>query len=152
PIDWTKVKAGEVYRPASAPDIAKKPFNIECEIRGENPSGVIIAHGGSAVGYSLYIKDGNVVFAVRHGSGSIERVTTPAAAGDLEIAAAIAKDGTMSLILNDGGTTKSKSPGLIDRHPQEDLCIGHDNKNPVDSNAPSAAFQGEIIRASVSLQ
>ncbi len=33
---------------------------------------------------------------------------------------------------------------LINRHPQEDFCVGHDNKNPVDPEAPQTRWKGVI--------
>lgn len=143
PIDWTKVKAGDVFGPASAPDVSGKAFTVSCSILGENPSGVIAAHGGSAVGYSLYVKEGKIVFAVRRGSG-VDRVEAPAAAGEMEIAASLSKDGKLQLSLNDGAPISAKAGGFLDRHPQEDFCVGHDNKNPVDPEAPGGTFSGEI--------
>ncbi len=37
-------------------------------------SGVIVAQGGSAVGYALYLKEGRLVFAVRRSSADITRI------------------------------------------------------------------------------
>ena len=39
-------------------------------------SGVIVAHGGSAVGYALYLKEGRLVFAVRRAAADITRITS----------------------------------------------------------------------------
>ncbi|MFT5469616.1 MAG: arylsulfatase A [Verrucomicrobiales bacterium] len=150
PIDWAKVKAGDVYAPASAPGVANKPFTVSCMIDGEKPSGVIVAHGGSAVGYSLYLKDGQIVFAVRGGSG-VDRIEAPAAAGATEIAASLGKGGKLSLSVNDGAPVTAKAGGLLNRHPQEDFCVGHDNKNAVDEEAPKGSFTGTISDLKVSL-
>ncbi|MDF1812431.1 MAG: sulfatase, partial [Verrucomicrobiales bacterium] len=50
PPNWTKVKAGDVIDTNSAPGIAGNAFTVEVVISGENLSGPIVAHGGSAVG------------------------------------------------------------------------------------------------------
>ncbi|MEM1297255.1 MAG: sulfatase, partial [Verrucomicrobiota bacterium] len=60
PIDWKKAKIGDDFSPGSAPNIAKKSFTISAKVSGENLNGVIVSHGGSQVGYSLYIQDGKV--------------------------------------------------------------------------------------------
>ncbi|MHC4878264.1 MAG: sulfatase family protein [Planctomycetota bacterium] len=152
PIDWSKVKAGDVYASASAPAIAGKPFRIECQISGKPTSGVIVAHGGSVVGYSLYIKDGNVVFAVRLKNSVIHRVSSPLAAnGQRKVVAALAADGTLSLLLNDGKPVSAEASGLLPSHPQEDLCIGHDAGNPVDDNSPRNRFDGRIQSTTVTV-
>jgi len=41
-------------------------------------------------------------------------------------------------------TVEAKSHGLLNRHPQEDICIGHDDKNPVDTEAPTARINGKL--------
>lgn len=49
-------------------------------------------------------------------------------------------------------TGHQESPGLLQSHPQEDLCIGHDDKNPVDPDSPRSKFKGQITRAGVALK
>ena len=152
PIDWKTIKSGDVFSPASAPGVANKPFSIACTIESDQPKGVIIAHGGSAVGYSLYAKeDGAFVFAVRDSADGVQRIFTPAAAGKAEIIASLKKGGEISLIVNSGEPVTAKAAGLINRHPQEDFCVGHDNKNAVDPAAPAGSFGGKILNAKVTI-
>jgi len=150
PIDWNKIKAGDTHGSGSAPAIAGKPFSINCTIEAETPSGIILAHGGSAVGYALYAKDGDIVFAVRHSSDDIQRVAVPAAAGGTtKIQAELGVDGILSLSLNDAEVVTVKSRGLLANHPQEDFCLGHDNRNPLDDQAPNQRFNGKILTTRV---
>jgi hypothetical protein len=153
PIDWKRLMVGDSFPSASAPKIAGQPFEIICSIEGENPSGVILAHGGSSTGYALYANfDGELVFAVRHRSGEIHRVSQAIeGTGRLAINASLAKDGSLKLVLDDGEAKVAKSPGLLRNHPQEDLCVGHDNKNPIDESAPGGEFSGQIISLGVSV-
>ena len=74
----------------------------------------------------------------------MNRIEAPAAAGATEIAVSLSKDGKLSLSINDGAPVTANADGLLSRHPQEDFCIGHDNKNPVDPEAPGGTFSGEI--------
>jgi len=150
PIDWNTIKTGDAFGSGSAPAIAGKPFSIHCTIEAETPSGVILAHGGSAVGYALYAKERNIIFAVRHSSAEIQRVTSPAVAdGPTKIQAGLGVDGILSLSLNESETVTAKSRGLLANHPQEDFCLGHDNRNPLDDQAPSQRFNGKISAAHV---
>lgn len=145
PIDWKTVKKGDAFGSGSAPAIANKAFTIECTIEADAPSGVVLAHGGLAVGYALYAKDGKIVFAVRHGTTDIQRVSVPIASGKpVKIEAGLDKNGTLRLSLNGVEPVTGKSQGLLTRHPQEDFCLGHDNRNPVDDEAPGGAFGGKI--------
>ena len=144
-LDWSKVKLGDVYASASAPAIAGKAFSIDCSVvpvGGKAGEGVIVAHGGTVIGYSLYLRADLVIFATRN-AGVVSRVEMPVARGEtMKIAAGMAKDGTLSLKVNDAEAVLKKSPGLLKSHPQEDLSIGHDDRNPVDPESPPKPFQG----------
>ncbi len=148
-LDWSKVKLGDVYSSGSAPAIARKAFTISCTVEpaeGKAGEGVIVAHGGSAIGYSLYVKDNFVVFATRQGNDTVGRVAVPVGkGGSMSIRAGLSKDGTLSLAVNAGETAKAKSPGLLKNHPQEDLSIGHDDRNPVDPESPTKPFIGLLM-------
>jgi arylsulfatase A len=145
PLDWNKVKLGDVYSSGSAPAIARKPFSIQCSVvpaDGKAGEGVIVAHGGSAIGYVLYLKADSVIFATRN-AGIVSRVEMRVARGEtMKIAAEMANDGTLSLKVNDAEAVFEKSPGLLKSHPQEDLSIGHDDRNPVDPDSPTKPFKG----------
>jgi arylsulfatase A len=145
PIEWRKVKQGDAYSSGSAPAIAGRPFSIRCSIEADKPAGVIIAHGGSAVGYALYAKDGEIVFAVRHSSSQIQRVSIPVGPEKIiAIQAGLNAKGVINLSLNGGKAVTTKSPGLLKSHPQEDFCVGHDNRNPLDDQASETPFSGKI--------
>jgi arylsulfatase A len=154
PLNWGKVKLGNVYATGSAPAVAGKAFSIHCSVSaaadGKPPSGVIVAHGGSAIGYSLYVKDGSIVFATRHRNDSVTRIAALVEkSGTTKIVAGIAKDGTLKLTVNDAQAVTAKSPGLLKSHPQEDLSIGHDDRNPVDVESPKKPFQGKLVELRV---
>ena len=145
PLDWSKVKLGDVYASASAPAIARKAFSITCSVvpaDGKAGEGVIVAHGGSAIGYSLYVKADSVVFAVRN-AGVVSRVKSSITLGGaVKVVAGMAKDGTLSLKTGDAQPVTAKSPGPLKSHPQEDLSIGHDDRNPVDPESPTKPLKG----------
>jgi arylsulfatase A len=152
PLDWSKVKLGDVYASASAPAIARKAFSITCSFvpaDGKAGEGVIVAHGGSAIGYSLYVKADSVVFATRN-AGIVSRVESRISLGEaVKVVAGISKDGTLSLKINDAQAVTAKSPGLLKSHPQEDLSIGHDDRNPVDPESPLKLFKGVLTELRV---
>jgi len=145
PIDWSKVTAGQVYSSNSAPAIAGKPFRIDCRVSGKPTQGGIVAHGGTVVGYSLYLKDGKLTFAVRRDRSTIHRVSTPTPPADsLSISAILEGNGTISLSVNKGEPASTKTPGPLPSHPQEDLSISRDVANPVDDLSPAQTFDGVI--------
>lgn len=149
PLDWTKVKQGDVFPTNEAPDVARSGFVIDCTIKGESPSGVILAHGGTVVGYSLAISHGEAVLAVRTTNNDVARINVPVGNGKSVIQATVAKNGELSLSLNGSDPVRAKG-SAIPRHPSEPLSIGHDTLNPVDPESPTGAFTGEILFLKVS--
>ena len=149
PMDWAKAKLGDSIASAGAPAIAGKPFTIQCTLDTKKPNGVILAHGGSAVGYVLYAKDGEIVFAVRHSTNRLQRVTLRPAEAPFAITAKLTA-AQLSLTINGRGMT-ARAADLLRRHPQEDLGIGHDAKNPVDSEAPRTQINGKLTNLKVTL-
>ncbi len=152
PVSWDKLKNGSVLVPDEAPRISGKPFELQCDITNGNDEpmkGVIIAHGGSAVGYSLYAKGEEIVWGLRHSSSEISRVTAPAPPGDFSVSASLLESGEISLSINKDLKSKEKSQGRLNRHPQENFCVAHDDKNPVDENAPSQPLNRTVSKIKV---
>ncbi|MEM7602515.1 MAG: hypothetical protein AAF357_13995, partial [Verrucomicrobiota bacterium] len=145
PLDWEKVKKGDTFPSSAAPAIARQKFAIEVNVSGENMTGPIIAHGGSAVGYVLYAQGEEFVLAVSRG-GEIKRVTLPIKETDSPLQATIART---TLSLAQGERSSSIDGHWIDKHPQEDLSIGYDVRRPVDPEQPKGEFTGEIESLSV---
>jgi len=152
PVNWKQVKVGDVYASGSAPKIAGRDFSIQADIGSRPGDGVIIAHGGSAAGYVLYVKDERVIFSVRTSSQQIHRVSAPLPdSNPLHIEATSMTTGTLRLKINKANAVTAKTGEPLNRHPQEELCIGHDNRNPVDNDAPRSRFTGNIVNLHVKL-
>ena len=144
PIDWSKAKVGDVYNSKRSTRIAKRPFGVSATVEGDDLSGVVIAQGGEVVGYSLYIHDRECVFAVRTSASDVHRVECPIADGKSTITANVDAKGSLSLQVN-GGDVVIAAGAFIGKHPSESLCIGHDDKKPVDPRSPSKAFSGKLV-------
>lgn len=144
PLNWSKVKIGDVYQNRQAPNFARKPLTITATIEAKNPEGVIVAHGGSVVGYSLYVKDGQCTFSIRRTGDQLQTVKADIGSGRSVIRAELNSTGNLSLKINDGEAATTKG-GLLPRHPSESLCIGHDDGNPVDPAAPRPHFNGRLL-------
>lgn len=146
PVNWGALKVGDVVAPASAPKISGQAISIRCTVSAAAPDGVLLAHGGSAVGYVIYLKDGELVFAVRTGASEIKRVRTKVQLGrTMLVWADLSNKGSMMVSTTHVGEEEMiHGVKLIDRHPQEDFCVGHDNKNPVDPEAPHGTWKGVI--------
>ena len=139
------LKIGDTLSGASAPQVAGKPLTIACEVETTAHDGVIVAHGGATVGYTLYLKDGHVVFALHNPNHDIVRITSSAAfTGKANIEARIAADGTMMLTLDGKPAASGKADGPLSRPPVENFCVGHDDKVAVDDYDGKARFNGSI--------
>ena len=145
PVDWSQVKPGQVFSANRAPVLTGGGFFISATIESRNPEGVIVAHGGSVVGYSLYAREGEAVFAIRHPDRGVARIAVPLSNGESSITARLLADGTLEMSVNGRTRATAQGTGRLARHPSEALCIGLDDRNPVDEESPEGRFQGRIL-------
>ena len=146
PFDWDTLKLGDVIAPDSAPKVAGQAISIRCAASSASPDGVLLAHGGSAVGYAIYLQKGELVFAVRTGGSEIRRARIKVQLNrEMMVQADLFRTGRMMISTSHSGESLTiEGVKLITRHPQEDFCVGHDNKNPVDPEAPQARWKGSL--------
>jgi arylsulfatase A-like enzyme len=143
------LRPGDVLDSKAAPQVAGKAFTISCVVETTQPDAILVAHGGSAVGYALYLKAGRPVFAIRTGGSTSEIAAPDAATGSVRITAALAADRTMTLTVNDKVVTTVRANGLLSRQPQEDFCVGHDNKVPVTTYPATVTFRDTISQLKI---
>jgi hypothetical protein len=80
----------------------------------------------------------------------LTRVTAPLpTTNSVRIEASLLEGGQARLCLNGDEAVTADTGQLFNRHPQEDLCIGHDNRNPLDEQAPKGRFNGKISKLAV---
>ena len=150
-IDWSKVKTGGVYASKSAPAVVKKAFKIsgEMEVAAEAKQ-VVLAHGGTAVGYSLYLNGGEPVFAVSTGKNHLERISTSALAGKFSFEAGMGDKGHLFVQVGDNEAVSSQRGGhWISKWPGEDLSVGFDYGHPVAPKSPKEKFKGKLLKLNV---
>ena len=94
------------------------------------------------MGYVLYAKDDRLFFSIRGGTPVFQKVTFASPGDKMKILASLSGE-TLSIRVG-GQLVEVKSPGLLNRHPQESLCIGHDDANPVDPSAPKSRINGSL--------
>jgi hypothetical protein len=140
---------GDTLAADAAPQIVGKSFTLSCVVETTQADAVLVAHGGKAVGYALYLKDGRPVFAIRNGQAIREIAAPDAVAGATRLAGTLAADHAMTLSVNDKVVGTGKANGLLTRQPQEDFCVGHDNGEPVANYPAHRSFQGTISQLKV---
>lgn len=151
PVNWSKVKLGDVFSSGQVPDLVKKPFTIfgGIETKGK-VNEVVMAHGGTQVGYGLYLKEENLVFAVSTGKGHLERVQAPVDPGKVEFSAGLDVSGRLFLKVGKRQPIQSdRGNHWITRVPAEDFSMGFDDAHAVDPQAPKARFSGKLLEIRV---
>ena len=146
PLDWSKVKLGDVYSSGNAPKIVKKAFRITGTVENQGNAGaVLVSHGGSSVGYSLYLQGESLVFAVAPGNKKIERVKVPMEPGKTTFTAGLDKGGKLFVQVGENKpVTSDTGKHWINKTPQENLSIGFDEANPVDPESPKKKLKAGL--------
>ena len=136
------LKAKSQFTPAASPDIVGKDVKITVTMTAKNSDGVIVAQGGSLVGYSLYLREGRVVFGVRVNKKlkelTAERVVTDA---EVTVEARLSRAGRRTLIV-DGVKVEADGPALSPQ-PAMGLSTGQDQGANV-GDYRNESFRGEI--------
>jgi arylsulfatase A-like enzyme len=145
PADLSKLQPGDKLDADNAPQIARKPFTLTCELTTAQRDAILIAHGGASTGYALHLSGGKLIWAIRHGKTLTTAQTDyPADNHPHRITATLGAKGQLTLQLDQNEPTTANSPGLISNQPKEDFCLAHDNKVPVATYTAKGKFEGKI--------
>jgi hypothetical protein len=144
-------KSGDSLAGNAAPQVGGHGFQISARIDSAAPKGVILAQGGGAHGYALYVHDGKLALAVR-----VQRELTVITSnkslepGKHEVSAQLAADGKVTLSV-DGETIGDGKASFISKQPAEGLNVGGDGKNAVGEYEAPNEFAGKVENATVSI-
>ncbi|MDZ4402769.1 sulfatase-like hydrolase/transferase [Prosthecobacter sp.] len=146
PVSLEALKPGDVLKANAAPQVAQTGFTLSCTVETTQPDAILIAHGGLSAGYALHLRGGHLVFMVRTGGAdAFDEIQSPSTiSGSTRILATLAQDRTMTLTVNDQIIATGKARNFINRQPQEDFCVGHDNVKPVAAYTAKGKFEGSI--------
>jgi len=143
------LKHGDQVAREHAPQFAQKSIEIRLSVtRGNEKGGVLISHGGSRSGYSLYLEDGKPVFSCRLG-GTLHtfRATKALPKERSSLSATIESDGKVSLRSQDEVLASGKLPTLFNTHPQDPLEVGNDSLSTVGNYSTNPRFKGKVHEA-----
>jgi len=140
-----ELKPGDDLPRAKAPFVEGKAITLTVEIRKGAAAGVLVAQGGSAHGYSLYVQDGRLSFATRH-DGRLSVVTAEEAmpSGQSTVTARLEKSGQVTLSLNGNEVARGSVPGPLVQMPADGLQVGRDLKGAVGPYEAPFAFPGKL--------
>ncbi len=146
-------KSGDAVPPGEAPQIAEHGFVISADIQSTEPKGVIVAQGGGANGYALFVQDGKLAFAVRVKRAlTVVTASKPLEAGSRKVEARFAGDGKITLIVDGQTVGEGKASGLVPAQPGEGLTVGGDGRNAVGEYTAPNEFGGKVESATVTVQ
>ncbi|MEZ6040617.1 MAG: arylsulfatase [Planctomycetaceae bacterium] len=139
-----RLKQGDNLARSASPDYANKSFTITVNITSPGDNGVIVAQGGSAAGYALYLKNGKVIFAVRE-KGSLHE-------SDCHFKAECtglkvhwdASEQMVSIQQDDSAVFETRLPLSLSTMPQDGLQVGTDESGLVGDYTSENHFNGII--------
>ena len=148
-----RFSAGTSLPTEKSPPIASAAFEVSAEITPNGGDGVIVAQGGSAAGYALYVQDDTLKFTTR-----VRSQETTLAGAQLErgkrirITAACAGDGRLTLNVDGQHVASGKAPNTIPNRPGDGIDVGRDVKSPVGMYQSPFAWSGTVHAAAVAVE
>ena len=128
--------------------IRGKNFSIKGKIKVDSKDGVIVAQGGTAHGFSLYVKEGKLQFAVRR-DGSLQILKSESSLpGDMfELDFSFKRNGKVKVLVNAKEQINGKVAGALTQMPADGLSVGKDDKGNVgDYEAPfTLEMNGKLV-------
>ena len=124
---------------------AGTPVTVEAWIKAGKNNGVILAHGGNAHGYALYLQGGRPHFAVRiAGEQASVRASKKIAGKWVHLAGVLTGGKELQIFVDGQHAATNKVSGLIVQNPQEAMEIGADDKSTVGEYSSPFGFNGLI--------
>ena len=146
------LKMGAHLDRAEAPAIAGRGFTVTAKFDAKTPNGVIVAQGGVARGYTLFLKDGRLTFLLRTADEQAASIATQEAVAGMHSAVArVEQDGKLTLTLDGKPVATGKAPGLIKTMPVDGLDVGSDQAGLVGPYPDENRFGGTIESVRIEL-
>ena len=124
---------------------AYQPIVVGGWIKPQVSSGVILAQGGESHGYSLYLKEGALTFAVRS-ANQLREITGPQLplGSWTHVVAVLDSKGQARLYVGGMAVGKPASLKLLTMQPADGLTLGADGGSLVANYKTTLAFQGML--------
>ena len=134
-----------------APMIAKKTFEVEVQLEKQG-DGILVAQGGDAHGWNLFMNKGYAQFTIRLG-GKVEKVVASEKLGNKEsrVSAKLDSKGMVNLYSEDRKLGSGKVSGLVKEMPADGLQVGRDEGGMVGQDMESFAFDGKIKKVRIKI-
>ena len=136
--------AEEITPEPNPPQVVGRAFSVTATVEGQNPDGVVLAHGGVAFGYSLYFVDGKPAFAYRNSKELTTLVADEPVSGRVDLVATV-DEKQITLAVDGKLVASAKSPGLLEEQPGLGLYVGADGVHPVGEYEVPNALEGRVV-------
>ena len=135
-----------------SPNITGKPFDISARVKLTGENGVVVAQGGTQLGYALYLDGGRPCFAIRRsGNLSVVQADAPIEPNDFSITVRLAADGAVTLAVDGRQVASGNLPGLVPEMPVEGLEVGRDEAGSVGPYDGPNRLQGHVESLTIDL-
>jgi arylsulfatase A len=142
--------SGNVLSGADAPQVADRPLDISADVDATGQDGVLVAQGGGANGYAVYVKDGKLAFSVREATYLTTIVAKdPLGSGHFLVHAKLAPDGALALLVDGKQVADGKAGGLIPRQPRAAFTVGKAGNGAVADYADSTSVNEKVSNVEV---
>ncbi len=147
------LKAGDNLSADEGPFVEKRPIRIGVELTKAGTDGVLVAQGGTAEGFSLYVKDGILTFVTRRG-GKLSKVSADSKLYDTvtSVEARLSKTGEVTLTVDGKSVATGSVAEGMPRHPIDGLQVGSDEGGFVGEYKTPFPFTGEIGSVTIDLK
>jgi arylsulfatase A-like enzyme len=143
-------KSGDNVPPARAPLIARRALEISAEIEPAGSEGVVLAQGGAAQGYAIYLTKGKLAFAVREGGElTTIRAKDPLGNGHFLVQATLHEDGKLFLLVDGKQVAQGKAAGPIPQQPKAGFSVGTSGRGAVGDYVAPDPFSGKVSNVRV---
>jgi arylsulfatase A-like enzyme len=139
------LRAGDTLAGAEAPRVAGRGLSLTVQLQRFAPQGVLVAQGGTAHGFALYLDQGHLKFALRR-RNNLTVVTSPEPLPPTtrQVEARLESNGEVTLQADGRLLIRHKAPGLLVQQPADALEIGRDGGGAVGDYVPPFEFGGQI--------
>jgi hypothetical protein len=142
-------KAGYTLSASDSPRIAGRALVLTAEIEAGAKEGVVLAQGGAANGYTLFLQDGKLSFGIRAARNlTVVTAKEPLGEGPVKVEARLEADGKITLKVAGKQVAEGRAPALIERQPARGLTVGRD-EGPVGEYVSPNPFTGKINNVSL---
>ena len=146
------LRMGDHLSRAKSPAIAGRGFTITARFDAQKPDGVVVAQGGVAQGYTLFLQGGKLTFLVRISKEATSISSPVVVSGAHAAMARLERSGAMTLSLDGKVVAQGKASGTVPSMPVDGLDVGSDTAGAVGPYSGENNFGGTIESVVVELE